>query len=137
MRLFLTLRVLKRKGFRLLGGGTMKKVVMLFSLKLVNNIRNTEYTVSLRTKKRKKNNSITTHILLVRNGIRKTIPYLTGITFLPIQTVRQLILTVSLVLPVCTTSTMPVSSQLKSKSTFSQLTIAVFYFYQFSNIQAA
>jgi hypothetical protein len=34
MRLFLTLRVLKRKGFRLLGGGTMKKVVMLFSLKL-------------------------------------------------------------------------------------------------------
>jgi hypothetical protein len=35
MRLFLTLRVLKRKGFRLLGGGTMKKVVMLFSLKPV------------------------------------------------------------------------------------------------------
>jgi hypothetical protein len=38
MRLFLTLRVLKRKGFRLLGGGTMKKVVMLFSLKPVKNI---------------------------------------------------------------------------------------------------
>ena len=33
MRLFLTFRVLKRNGFLLLGGGTMKKVVMLFSLK--------------------------------------------------------------------------------------------------------
>jgi hypothetical protein len=62
--------VLKRKGFRLLGGGTMKKVVMLFSLKPVKHIRNTEYMISLGTERDNHTSTQKTQILLIHKGQR-------------------------------------------------------------------